>query len=89
MKCNIFLCVYDLFDYDFVKIELMINFFNYGFGIWKFNSFLFLDVEFKNIMLKLINNFKFKIFEFVFFCEWWDVLKIEICKISILYCICK
>ena len=88
-KCNILPCVYDLSDHDFVKIELTTNPSNHGPGIWKFNSSLLSDVEFKNIMSKSINNFKLKIPEFASLREWWDALKIEIRKTSISYCIRK
>ena len=54
-------------------------------GVWRFNNSLLSDVDFRNVLSKAIVDFKFQIPNFASLREWWDSLKVEICKVSATY----
>jgi len=74
-----------LSDHDFLKIEFIAGFSKRGSGVWRFNNSLLSDVEFRNVLSKAIANYKLKIPDFTSLRKWWDSLKTEIRRISILY----
>jgi len=82
-SCDILPCVFS--DHDFVRIEFTASSSKRGPGVWRFNNSLLSDVEFRNVLSKAIADFKLKIPDFASLRKWWDSLKTEIRRITILY----
>jgi len=72
-----------LSHHDFVKIEFTVSSSKRSSGICRFNNSLLSDIEFQNVLSKVIADFKLKIADFASLRKRWDSLKTEIHRISI------
>lgn len=82
ISSNIFPCVFS--DHDFVSLKIALN----GVSgrkndVWKFNSSLLFDAEFKQLVTNEVQNSKLEVNNFSSLGDWWDDLKIRIRKLSI------
>ena len=66
-------------DHDFVDLNLSLNSFsNKRASVWKLNSALLSDVNFRRFISSVIDNEKGRIAYFDFLGAWWDNLKLVI-----------
>jgi len=77
-----FPCVFS--DHDYIDLVLELD----GFStrrspVWKFNSSLLSDAEFKQLIVNEIEKHKLKVNNFDSLGDWWDDLKIRFRKLSI------
>lgn len=78
-----------LSDHDFVTLEISLNCLPNCKNVWKFNSLLLSDPEFKQLMTNKIEKGKLDAHNFSSLGEWWDDLDICISKLSIDFSIRK
>ena len=67
-----------LSDHDFVKFGFTVSSSKRGSAVWKFNNSLLSDIEFRNVLSKVIADLKLRIPDFASLRKWWDSLKTEI-----------
>lgn len=87
VSCEILRCV--LSDHNFILDVLLDGLSKRGAGVWRFNNSSLSDLDFKNVLSKMISDFKLQIPNFLSLREWWDCLKIEIRKACISFSIRK
>ena len=87
-SCNISPCVFS--DHDVVDLDLPLN--NAPrrrSEVWKFNSSLLSDLDFKQLITNEIEACKLEVNNFTSLGDWWDDLKIRIRTLSIDFSVCK
>ena len=78
-------CVFS--DHDFIDLELCLDgFSNKRGGVWRLNTALLADLEFKHEISSAIDRQKSVISDFESLGAWWDDLKLVIRSTSINYC---
>lgn len=88
LLCKIFPCVFS--DHDYIDLVLKLD----GFStqrspVWKFNSSLLSDADFKQLIVNEIEKHKSNVNNFDSLGDWWDDLKICFRKLSIDFAVRK
>ena len=74
-------------DHDFVDFELSLDgFLNKRGGVWRLNTVLLADADFRREVSSVINRQKSRIADFESLGAWWDDLKLVIRSTCINYC---